>query len=88
MSTPRTCFYVDESMHTPNGYVPAIVTEGEPGYQPLIGRDESAEPWYWGNDINTARRLCEEANHQQGISADAAREIVRSSMAASWVNHA
>ena len=31
-------FFVDETMHTPNGYVPAVVFEDESGYYPLIGK--------------------------------------------------
>lgn len=76
MTEPRTCLYVDESMLTPRGYIPVLVTEGEPGYRPLSGRGELAEPWLWGHDINDARRLCAETNRELGIDTAAARAIV------------
>jgi hypothetical protein len=32
----RYCFYVDETMNPDGkGFIPALVTEGEPGYTPM-----------------------------------------------------
>lgn len=80
--TKRHAFYVDETMYTPNGYVPALVTEDEPGYSPMIGTGEHARPWYWGTDIATARDLVREANEKLGLSETDARKIVESSIGA------
>ena len=82
MTERRQVFYVDESMKTENGYVPALVTEDEAGFNLMLGKDEHARPWFWGQDLDTARRLCTEANAQRGISEVEAKKIVKSSIAA------
>ena len=79
----RQCLYVDETMQHEGGYVPSMVTEGEPGHAPLEGNHPLASPWFFGQDIETAKRLVEETNAKLGITPDQAREIVLSSMAAS-----
>lgn len=78
----RYAFFVDETMKTPQGYIPALVTEDEAGFSPMIGNGEFSSPWYWGTDIETARRICAEANAERGISEVEARKIVESSIAA------
>lgn len=79
----RYCFYVDESMNTPNGYIPSMVTEDEPGHAPMIGNGELSQPWYWGTDIDTARRIARESNHKLGLTDDDVEEIMQSSITAS-----
>lgn len=78
----RSAFYVDETMKTEHGYVPSLVTEGEPGHAPLVGNGDHASPWYWGQDIETARRVAAEANAQLGLTPQDVLEIVLSSMTA------
>lgn len=80
---PRTAFYVDESMYTPNGYIPSLVTEGEPGHSPMIGSGELSEPWYWGQDIDTAKRIAAKANADKGLSEQDVEDIIHSSIVAS-----
>lgn len=85
-STPkpnRFAFFIDITLHTPKGFIPSFVEENEPGHWPMIGRGELAEPWYWGHDIATAKRICDEANAKLGLTPAEANDIVISSMAAS-----
>lgn len=77
---PRKVFFVDETMLTEHGYVPSMVTEGEPGFTPLSGNGEFAQPWYWGHDIDVAQRLADEANLELGIDRQLALLIIASSM--------
>lgn len=81
-STPRRrmAFFVDATMHTPNGYVPAVVYEGESGYYPMIGQGELSEPWYWGHDLTKAEQLADEANAKLGLSPEEAKAIIHSSI--------
>lgn len=82
------CYYVSELFMTPNGIIPAVVEEDDPGYAPLIGNGEHASPWYWGMDIETAQRICDESNARIGVTPERAREIVASSIAASTARDA
>lgn len=84
MTDQKWCFWVDETCQTPNGFVPAVVTEDEPGFAPLIGNGEFARPWYWGDTIDRARELVEHANAEIGVSPERADEILLSSMRASF----
>lgn len=79
----RTAFYVDETMKTDQGYIPSVVTEGEPGHAPLTGNGNCASPWYWGHDIETAKKIAAQANAELGLTEADVSEIVLSSMAAS-----
>jgi hypothetical protein len=84
MSTrKRIAFYVDETMKTEQGYIPSVVTEGEPGHSPLVGNGEFASPWYWGKDIETAKRLAADANAKLGLGPQEVLEIILSSTSAS-----
>lgn len=78
----RYCFFIDESMYTPNGYIPSVVTEDEPGHSPMMGKGELSQPWYWGKDIDTAKRIARESNEKLGLSDDDVDEIVTSSITA------
>lgn len=82
MSRPRRAFYVDETMWTPNGYVPALVTEGEPGYGLMLGNGEFAAPWYWGTDIAVAKEVARKANADLGLSETDVADILTSSITA------
>ncbi len=86
-AAPRHCFVIlDSQFHPERGFVPSLVTEGEPGHSPMAGRGELSEPWYWGTDIETARRICAKANLDDfGLDQDAADEIVASSVGASII---
>jgi hypothetical protein len=79
-SKKRTCVYVPETALTKHGYVPSIVTEGEPGHSPLAGSGEGAAPWYWGHDLDKARAIAMEMNEQMGLTERDVLEIVLSSM--------
>lgn len=84
-SEPRRAFFVDESMRDEHGYIPGLVVEDEPGYHSMRGNpEEFQQPWYWGKDLATARRICAQANAKMGISETDARAILASSHAASF----
>ena len=80
---PRLVLYVDETMQTPNGYIPSAVEEGIAGHSPMMGRGEFAEPWYFGPTIEEAKKQVDEFNAKLGIDPNTARDIVLSSMTAS-----
>jgi hypothetical protein len=83
----RYCFYVDETMNPDGkGFIPALVTEGEPGYTPMGDyRSDGIRkplPWRWGDTIEVARATVIRENDSLGISESDAHEIVLSSMVA------
>lgn len=80
---PRRCLWILETEYDPKGgYIPVMVTENEPGYNAMRGQGGHAQPWFWGHDLDTAKRLADKANDERGISRGDALEIVASSMAA------
>lgn len=80
----RQCFYVDETMASPHGYIPCLITEGQPYLEPLLGNGVAARPWYWGHDLAEARRICAEQNAALGLSGQDVRDIELSCLAASF----
>jgi hypothetical protein len=82
----RQCYYIppDHSTFEPgNGFVPALVTEGEPGYGLMAGNGPFSSPWYWGMEIDAAKKFAEEANARDfGLTPEEAVSIVLSSMRA------
>jgi hypothetical protein len=82
-SKPRQCFYIPVGQFDENGYIPSLVTEGEPGHAPLKGSGECAAPWYWGKTYEAAKAFAEEMNAEQfGLTPAQAAEILASSMRA------
>jgi hypothetical protein len=80
---PRTCFYIPPDAYVEGkGFVPSLVTEGEPGHAPLAGSDELAQPWYWGNTYEDAKAIALEENGKLGLTRDDVTEIILSSMRA------
>ena len=81
---PRTCFYIGGE-HDENGYIPSVVTEGEPGYKLLAGNGDLATPWYWGKTLQEAQMTCARENYKKGIGVDEALAILVSSR---WASNA
>lgn len=73
------CFYIVHTEVDENGYIPVIVTEDEPGYSALSGRN-GGRAWYWGKTYAEAAARATEANALNGIDGERALEIVSSSM--------
>jgi hypothetical protein len=46
LPAPRRCLYVFETSLTEHGYIPSMITEGEPGHSPMKGNGEHSQPWY------------------------------------------
>lgn len=83
-STPRQCFWIPAEPYDERGWVPSLVTEGEPGHQPLTGHGAQAQPWFWGHTYDEARKAAERENAQTfGLSPEDAAAIVASSVTAS-----
>jgi hypothetical protein len=80
----RICIYVDATMVDPDsrGFIPAVVTENEPGYAPLTGQGDFAQPWVWGPTIEDALRQAAAYNIRLGLKPRDVIDIVMSSMAA------
>jgi hypothetical protein len=82
--SPRRCYVILPEQRNDRGYIPSIVTEGEPGHAPLMGRGEFSQPWYWGTDLAAATRLCAEFNRKDfGLDGPECSAIVSSSVMAS-----
>lgn len=83
MSEPRKCFYIPADAYVDGkGYVPSVVTEGEPGHAPLVGSGSHAEPWYWGHTYEEANTIAAKENERLGLTPDDVLNIVLSSMTA------
>ena len=79
MTEPRTCYWVPVGQRDRHGYMPSVVTEGKPGHVPCTGRQDGGPPSYWGQTYEEAAARCAKENKAIGVSAEAAREIIRSS---------
>lgn len=80
----RQCFWIDPLHKIEGGYIPALVTENEPGYQLMSGRDETVAPWVWGPTLENAEATAERENERRwGLDKVEALKIVASSMGAS-----
>ena len=77
------CFAIMESERDPQGYVPCVIVEGEPGYSALRGSGPHATPWYWGTAREVADELCRKANAERGLTPEDVVRITLSSMAVS-----
>lgn len=81
---PRWCYAVIPGQrHPERGYIPSIVTEGESGHAPLVGRDDDSEPWYWGTTWEQAQATAASCNADLGLSPEDVDEIMASSIRAS-----
>jgi hypothetical protein len=84
MSETRICYYIPPDSYVEDkGFIPALVTENEPGYAPLTGRGEFAEPWYWGHTYEQAQGIAAEQNERLGLTPGDVNDIIISSMRAS-----
>lgn len=79
---PRRCFYVDDYRAHPDGIVPVLVVEDEPGYSPMYG-ETAAGTWHWGATLDEAWEIADKVNAELfGLDRAAANQIVGSSMRA------
>jgi hypothetical protein len=76
----RICYIVQIGQCDKNGYIPSVVTEGEPGHSPLTGHSEFSRPWYWGKTYEEAEVTCKKMNTEMGLSERDVTEIVWSSV--------
>lgn len=83
MSAARKVYWIDPTQDPAEhgGFVPSVVTEGDPDHVPMLGTGAAARPWIWGTDLETAKQAADKANADLGIAADEARTIVARSMA-------
>lgn len=78
----RYCFWIPTAPHDQNGYVPAMIVEGQPGYNLMLGSGETAAPGYWGETREEALMIAAEANIRLGLSDQDVADIIASSLAA------
>jgi hypothetical protein len=79
----RRCFYIPPDAYVEgHGFIPSMVTEGEPGHVPLAGNGQFAQPWYWGHTIEKAREIAAKENERLGLSPDDVATIIASSFGA------
>lgn len=76
----RMAFYIDASSTTDGGFIPSIVTEGEPGHALMSGNGPLSRPWVWGPTFEQAQQQAREANAERGLSEDDVLDIITSSM--------
>jgi hypothetical protein len=80
----RQCFWINPAHKVEGGYIPALVTENEPGYQLMSGATPDTAPWVWGPDLATAEATAERENQRRWkLDKLDALKIVASSMGAS-----
>ena len=79
-ASPRTCFYIPPDQHDENGWIPSVVTEGEPGHAPLTGNGPCASPWYWGKTLAEAQGTAAVENARLGLTRDEVASIIASSL--------
>ncbi|KKN89754.1 hypothetical protein LCGC14_0236000 [marine sediment metagenome] len=73
------CFYVDETMFVEGkGFRPSIIVKGQQGHFPNVGA--GVKPWYWGEDIKTARAITAGRNKRLGLSQADVNKLVAESM--------
>lgn len=78
---PRQCFVILQTQRDEHGFIPSLVTEGEPGHSPMTGRGEHATPWYWGDTYERAWKVADRYNKQRyGITHKTALRIMASTM--------
>jgi hypothetical protein len=78
-TSPRRCFFIPVEAKTEHGYIPSMVTEGEPGHTPMSGNGPAAAPWYWGTTYEQAKAVATEANGKLGHSPTDVMDILLSS---------
>jgi hypothetical protein len=82
-TSKRQCYYIPEHQFDDQGWIPSLVTEGEPGHRPFTGGGSFAQPWHWGLTLEQARAMAERMNREDfGLSPAGANAIVLSSMGA------
>jgi hypothetical protein len=80
---PRQCFWIPAERYDERGWVPSLVTEGEPGHQPLTGKGAQAQPWFWGRTYDEARKTAGRENSRTfGLNPGDAAALVASSIGA------
>jgi hypothetical protein len=79
----RQCYWVPEEQFDDEGWIPSLVTEGEPGHDPFTGKGPCASPWHWGRTLDEARATAARMNEQDfHLSEQDVLEIRLSSIAA------
>ena len=82
MNRKRWVYCLQETKRDPNNkdrFRVCMVFEDEPGFFPMLGQGEHANPWYWD------RAACRAQNEKRGFTEEEAYNIVSSSMAAGRV---
>jgi hypothetical protein len=90
LATRRWCYFIPaEGFVDGHGYRVSIVFEHESGHYPtgddawIAGDHAARKPWFWGTNLDEARRACAEINRERlGLSPKDAALIVASSMGA------
>lgn len=75
----RYCFVVIPYQKDDEGYIPSLVIEGVKGHRPMVG-DEYKKGYRWGDTIDLAYEVCQEANRRIGLTDEDIHDIVRSSL--------
>lgn len=79
MKEPRTCYFIPHDAGTPDGFIPSLVTENQPGHSPMTGNNTQV-PWFWGHTYEEAEATANSVNKRNGITPTDAAEIICSSM--------
>ena len=82
MSVARQCYFIPVEQRDEIGFIPSLVTEGEPGHAPLSGRGRHAAAWHWGRTYDQARAFAAQENTRLGLSEADVADIICSSMRA------
>jgi hypothetical protein len=75
----RMCYFVPADSYIKNkGFRVSVVFENLSGHYPTGGQGK--EPWYWGLDYITAKKVEKEQNKRMGLSEKDVCEIITKSM--------
>ena len=82
----RWCYFVPETAYVEgHGYRASIVVEGEAGHHPTgtwpyTGNVGETQPYFWGDDYETAKQAMDDQNRRLGLSDRDVYEILISSI--------
>lgn len=84
----RLCYYIDPTQDptTHGGFVPSAVWEKESGHNPLVGSDDFAQPWIWGETLADAEGVADKLNREHGLSPKDVAQIISRSMLLARIN--
>lgn len=80
-SNARRVFVITDDGEHPDGWIPAVVTEGQPGHALMSGDGDFSAPWHWGTR-ERAETLAAQANIRMEFSEKDVFDVIASAQGA------